>query len=524
MIIVDLYIRVSTDDQNDGYSPRYQEESLRRFCELKGYHINRVYNEDHSAKSFERPIFKQMLMGYRKKKGVVNVLLFTKWDRFSRNAADAYGMITTLNKLGIDLLAIEQPIDLSIPENKIMLAFYLASPEVENHRRALNVSGGMRRAMKEGRYMGKAPIGYRNRQADKKKWIEPDPATRTIVVEAFEEVATGKYSVESIMKFARNKGINCSKNNFWTMLRNPVYCGHIFLPAYKTEPAELITGQHEPLISKDLFYQVQDTLDGKKKVQRVKKKEDDRFPLRGFLECHVDGRSLTASASTGRKKKKYEYYHCTSACGTRFQAPAVNDAIIAEFRKWKPDPAVKVLYRYILTDVLSQQKEEQKIQLAEIRKAMAMLTDRHVKARELLLIDALEPDDYKTIKRECEERMARLEAQVAEITMQQPLDIAPQLEQGIAVLETLDQRYEKLDGSIKRQIIDSIFPGKLVFDGKGFRTARINEAVQLIYNLGAAFRQIKTGQEGEISDVSREVIPLGLEPRAPTLKVLCSTN
>ena len=51
-------------------------------------------------------------------------LVFTKWDRFSRNAPDAYGMISTLNKLGIEPQAIEQPLDLNIPENKIMLAFY----------------------------------------------------------------------------------------------------------------------------------------------------------------------------------------------------------------------------------------------------------------------------------------------------------------------------------------------------------------------------------------------------------------
>jgi len=47
---------------------------------------------------------------------------------------------------------------MSVPESKIMLAVYLATPEVENDRRALNVFHGMRRARKEGRWMGPAPI------------------------------------------------------------------------------------------------------------------------------------------------------------------------------------------------------------------------------------------------------------------------------------------------------------------------------------------------------------------------------
>ncbi len=45
--------------------------------------------------------------------------------------------------------AIEQPLDLSIPENKMMLAFYLAAPEVENDRGALDVFFGMRWAFGE---------------------------------------------------------------------------------------------------------------------------------------------------------------------------------------------------------------------------------------------------------------------------------------------------------------------------------------------------------------------------------------
>jgi hypothetical protein len=55
-------------------------------------------------------------------------------------------MINTLRKLGVKPQAIEQPLDLQIPENKMMLAFYLAAPEVENDRRSLNVIHGMRRA------------------------------------------------------------------------------------------------------------------------------------------------------------------------------------------------------------------------------------------------------------------------------------------------------------------------------------------------------------------------------------------
>jgi len=44
-------------------------------------------------------------------------------------------MISTLKKLGIEAHAIEQPLDLSVPENRMTLAIYLAVSEVENARR-----------------------------------------------------------------------------------------------------------------------------------------------------------------------------------------------------------------------------------------------------------------------------------------------------------------------------------------------------------------------------------------------------
>lgn len=101
-------------------------------------------------------------------------------------------MINILRKLGEEPQGIEQPLDLTIPENKMMLAFYLAAPEVENDRRALNTFHGMRRARKEGRYMGYAPAGYVNKvKEDGTKYIAFDQPEASILKWAFEELSKG---------------------------------------------------------------------------------------------------------------------------------------------------------------------------------------------------------------------------------------------------------------------------------------------------------------------------------------------
>ena len=231
------YIRVSTDEQADkGYSQRSQEELLTKYCDINKIIVRNVIFEDHSAKTFTRPAWQKYMQDIKKKRRQSNLLLFLKWDRFSRNAGDAYQMIKVLRDLGIDPQAIEQPLDLSIPENKMMLAFYLAAPEVENDRRALNVIHGMRRASKEGRLMGAAPFGYLNKTSENgRKYIVVDEKAAPTVKWIFEKIAKNIFDAEQIYKMSCQKGFAKVKTTFWDIIRNPIYCGKIFVHKYKDE-------------------------------------------------------------------------------------------------------------------------------------------------------------------------------------------------------------------------------------------------------------------------------------------------
>ena len=524
MKIADLYIRVSTDEQAEkGYSQRNQEEVLRRYCDIHGITVRKVLLEDHSAKTFNRPIWSFFLKHLYRNKGQTDLVLFTKWDRFSRNAADAYQMINTLRKLGIEPQAIEQPLDLTIPENKMMLAIYLATPEVENDRRALNVSNGMRRAKKEGRWMGGAPTGYINRvREDGRKYIAPKEPESILMRWVFEQLAAGEYNTEQIWKEVRAKGLKCSKNNFWVAIRNPVYCGKIFVPKYKDEEARFVKGQHEPIITEAMFHEVQDVLDGKRKKQRTKIKVDDKIPLRGFLVCPRCGLMLTGSGSKGRKLRYY-YYHCSSACGARFRADLVNSEFIRELKKYSPHPAALALYKKVILESYELQAKEQKDGKKGMIREVDQLNNRIIKARELLLAGDIDANDFKIVKTDCEKQVTVLEAKLSAITDKKE-DIAPVLDKAVATLAMIDTIYVAGNTIKKRQITGSMFPEKLTFDGKSFRTARLNEAVSLIYRLDVAFRENKNGTSGDFCNLSHEVIPLGLEPRTHTLKVYCSTN
>src|SRR6266542_2563375 len=386
MKVADLYIRVSTDEQADkGYSQRNQEEMLSKYCEINSIQVRKIIFEDYSAKTFNRPEWNKLLTELRKYKGKTGLILFTKWDRFSRNAGDAYQMISTLRRLGVEPQAVEQPLDLSIPENKMMLAFYLAAPEVENDRRALNVIYGMRRARKEGRWMATAPIGYVNRTMEGgKKYIEPYEPEASIMKWAFEEIAKGVFAAEQIRKVVNKKGIKCGRSNFWTAIRNPVYCGKIRVPRFKDEEDIIVQGQHEPIISELLFIEVQNILSGRKRKERsagTKITVHEMMPLRGYLICPKCGRLLTGSASKGNRDYYY-YYHCTSPCGCRFKADQANNLFAQELKKYVPKPGMSELYANTITEIYHTKTKHQRSEKSQLLLQIEELNKRIKNARE----------------------------------------------------------------------------------------------------------------------------------------------
>jgi site-specific DNA recombinase len=524
MKIADLYIRVSTDEQADkGYSQRSQEEFLRKYCDINKISIRKVILEDHSAKTFNRPEWKKYLLELRKHKYQADFVLFLKWDRFSRNAGDAYQMINTLRKLGVEPQAIEQPLDLSVPENKMMLAFYLAAPEVENDRRALNVIHGMRRARKEGRYMGLAPIGYINKTDEAgRKLISPKEPQADILRWAFTQISEGVYNTEQIYKMAKEKGFSGTKGLFWFAIRNPVYCGKIFIPKYKDEESRFVKGLHEPIISEALYYQAQDVLDGRKRNYRLKVVSNESLPLRGFIICPLCNKLLTGSASKGHTKY-YAYYHCTDGCSCRYRADKVNQQFIYELKKYIPKPEMIDLFKILITEAWSDQTNHFQDDAKQLRLQIKELEEKIDYIRDLLSSKQIESADFREMKTEYSIKLEKLEVKLSTSNYDK-VDINSLLSKGINNLLKLDYVYETADIEKKREIISSMYPEKMTFDGFAVRTNRINEVARLIYSMDVGFSENKNRANQKISSLSCQVGKTGFEPATPWSQTRCATG
>ncbi len=509
-----LYTRVSTDEQNDGYSPLDQKERLIKYCDQQGIEIAGFYHDDESGKTFNRPEWVNIMTFIKKHKGTVDSILFIKWDRFSRNVAEAYIAIRDLRKYGVEPQAIEQPLNFEIPESKIMLAVYLAAPEVDNDRRALNIFHGIRRGKKEGRWLGGRPRGYKNaRNEHNKPIVIPEGGLQEqLVREAFTSFATGLYNIEDLRRKMNGKGLMCSRQAFWLLLRNKGYIGKVFVPAYKDEPAVWVEGQHKGIIDERIFYQVQDVLLGRKKnIPTKNSKLRDEFPLRGHLTCPQCEHTLTGSASTGRHGHKFFYYHCSNGCNERHKAQEVNQKFLNLLQGLKTNPEAIELYGTIIKQSLKENNLSVKTDLEDIAKDIDKQKQRLQNARALTLDGEITPDDYKGMKSD-------IETLIHELLVKQILlkggdeNYDKKIDFCVELLKDIDNIYKNATTENKQRIIGSIFPQRLVFENNNYRTPKLNKFVWLVCSNNTPLKGKKKGKHIFYDVLSKGVASAGIEP------------
>lgn len=227
----------------------------------------------------------------------------------------------------------------------------------------------MRRAKKEGRYVSTPPYGFKNIRDEQNRPVITHSVMAPVIKKAFAQIATGNFPIEVLWKILYKEGLKISRSNFYTVLRNPIYCGKIRIKAVKDESEDIVLGIHEPIISEELFYEVQNVLDGKKKAKTKYALVNDEYPMRGHLICPRCGKTLTGSSALGNGGKYY-YYPCTAGCKERHKSDGVHNS----FEIWLNDifikPEVASLYLAIMEDVFKTNEGDRE---AEIKKLESRL-------------------------------------------------------------------------------------------------------------------------------------------------------
>ena len=103
-----LYARVAVKNIDQKPSRLdLQLDKLMVYCQDRGIQIEQVYADYSSGSSFERYDFKSLLMDLKQGNIQADLLLFTSWDRFSRDLTSMKKMVKELEAYGIKPQAIK---------------------------------------------------------------------------------------------------------------------------------------------------------------------------------------------------------------------------------------------------------------------------------------------------------------------------------------------------------------------------------------------------------------------------------
>lgn len=296
-----LYVRVSTAEQkNHGLSVDNQIKVLSDYCKANGYEIHAIYNDAgiSARKSYKnRPELLRMIADCQK--GILDLVLFTRLDRFSRNVGAYYSIVEQMNN--VPWKAVLEDYETETPDGvfKVNIMLSVAQSEADKTSQRVKDIYNYRRA--RGEVIGQAPIGYRIEN----KALVFDPDTYEGVKTMFDTYVK-TLSPSRAIKAAAVYGITTEQVNFYKIMKNPTYAGrtrygHI-CPAY---------------ISEKDFAMIQSV----KASRTVAKRHQGRVYLfSGVLVCGYCGRRLQGKTRTQRDREFIRYV-CNSDRGTLYNCP-----------------------------------------------------------------------------------------------------------------------------------------------------------------------------------------------------------
>ena len=514
-----IYKRVSTDEQADrGFSLQHQETVLKQFCSINNYTIVDVYTEDYSGKDFNRPEWNKIIEFLKKNKGKVDQVLCLRWDRWSRNLYLALKEIKTLKNLGVLISTVEQPIDLSNPDSKVLLSIYLTLPEVENDKNSIRTTEGSRRARIEGCWTGSAPRGYDNCRVEGKSTLKPSEAA-PYIKECFERMVLGVYSANEVRIYIndkkypyKGKHFNITKQTFYNIIRNIAYTGKIKVKKYKKEEEQIVIGLHPPIITETLFERANDYLDGRVRNFDFKSDKTDLYPLRGFMKCLEHGRALTAYKSQSRNKDWHHYYLCTKPRCQRFRVDWAHEQIKKLLDKISFTAGMVTVYKSQLESLIDRDDITRKTEIKRLETEIEKYETRQTNLQNSFLDGDISSSDYNEMKIRIETELSHKKIQLDRLkSTKSPFKVY--LNKILPMIENLSQYWDKADGKTKQKILGCIFNEK--FENFNFESCNhiFTPEIESIMLVTSVLKSGKNKKEVKNDLLSIMAPPLGLEPR-----------
>ena len=395
---VAIYVRVSTTSQlEEGYSIDEQKAKLTSYCDIKDWNIYEIYTDGgFSGSNTERPALEQLIRDAERKK--FDTVLVYKLDRLSRSQKDTLFLIEDVFiKNGIEFLSLQENFDTSTPFGKAMIGLLSVFAQLEREQIKERMQLGKLGRAKAGKSMmwGRTSYGYDYQKETGSLTI--NPAQSLVVKYIFERYLAGR----SITKLRDDLNEKYPKEISWNyravrgILSNPVYCG------YNQYKGQLFPGEHEPIISEDVYKRTQEELKIRQRTAAEKTNPrpfQAKYMLSGLAQCGYCGAPLKLLMGMVRKDgTRFIRYECHQRHPRKTKGVTVyNNNVKCDSGFYEKD----ALENYVLTEISKLQddtgyldkifsgdnaetidRESYKKQIKELSKKLSRLNDLYIDDR-----------------------------------------------------------------------------------------------------------------------------------------------
>ena len=465
-----IYARYSTDSQREE-SIEGQIRECTAYAEKNGFTVVKHYiDRAVSAKTDNRPQFQQMIKD--SERGIFDVIIVWKLDRFARNRYDSARYKTQLKRNGVKLVSATEVISAG-PEGIILESVLEGYAEYYSADLSEKVVRGMTENALKGIYNGGTiPFGY---MIDETRHYQPDPLLAPYVEQTFQKYADGA-TMTDLRDWLKAHNIKNSMGGAFTynsvehMLKNRRYIGELKFRDV------VVPDAIPPIIPLELFEDVQEKIAKNKKAPARRKAEDD-YLLTTKLFCGYCGALMFGESGTSRTGEVHRYYKCATAkkhkgCKKKtVRKQWLEDLVVNQTMQLVKDDAAM---ESIIAKVMElQNKENTNIPLYE-----KQLRDAESGIQNMLnaIQAGILTSSTKERLEQLEETKRELEARIAEEKLAKPKVTDEFIRFWLL-------RFRKLDMSLKDQrqaLVDTFINSIYLYDDKVLITFNYKEGTQTI--------------------------------------------
>lgn len=311
-----LYARKSTEQEDkQALSIESQVKEMITLAERESLEIVEIKRESHSSKEVgQRPVYNELINEIRQ--GKFNGILTWAPDRLSRNAGDLGSVVDLMDQGLLHEIRTYGQKFTNNPNEKFLLMILGSQAKLENDNKMVNVKRGLRARCEMGLWPSVPPTGYLSHSDRNKKCeVVLDEQRADVIKQMYEKVAydgwSGRklfYWLKDDIRFRTKHGKPLTLSNIYIILKSTFYYGEF---EYPKGGGQWYKGVHDPIITKDLYLQVQDRITS----DHVVRDQNKEFAFTRMITCGLCGSGVTADEKFKKLKdgttNRYVYYGCT---------------------------------------------------------------------------------------------------------------------------------------------------------------------------------------------------------------------